>query len=129
MKKQILLVHIDKNAADSLDFLFSSMGFETVKVSNSREAADVFKGSKKPDLVITDVRMEESQLNSIISEIEHMKIPVIVFTEERLDRINRKLMKLKKLDIIKSFDDDLYDQIDHLILKRLHSKKHPDSIH
>lgn len=128
MKKSILLMHVDENAADSLDFILSSMGFDTIQVSNGQTAADILK-SRKPDLIITDVRMEEYQTSGAMSIIEQSHVPVIVLSEERLSTINTKLQKLKGWDIIKSFDDNLQESISRIVSMRLKAKKRSRTLH
>lgn len=129
MKKLILLMHIDENTADSLDFLLSSMGFDIIKVSKAPTVADILKTGRKPDLIITDVRMEESQLNGVMSIIDQSHVPVIVFSEERLCSINAKLQKLKGLDIIESFDDNIPESIGRIVSMRLKAKKRNHALH
>ena len=108
MSNLILLIDDDKNLRRVTEYNLTSKGFKVVTAATGKEGLRIFK-SKTPDLVVTDVKLDDISGLELLEEIkkESPETPVIVITAfGSIEMAVQAMQKGAYTFITKPFDRD-----------------------
>jgi two-component system chemotaxis response regulator CheY len=86
MAKKVMIVDDSQTVLMSMEGILSKAGLDVSKAANAEEALVVLKGGRKPDMVITDLNMNEMNGIQLIREIRKLPgyqfMPIVMLTTE-----------------------------------------------
>ncbi len=86
MAKKVMIVDDLQTVLMSMEGILSKAGLDVSKAANAEEALVVLKGGRKPDMVITDLNMNEMNGIQLIREIRKIPgyqfLPIVMLTTE-----------------------------------------------
>jgi two-component system, chemotaxis family, chemotaxis protein CheY len=86
MAKKVMIVDDSQTVLMSMEGILSKAGLDVSKAANAEEALVVLKGGRKPDMVITDLNMNEMNGIQLIREIRKIPgyqfMPIVMLTTE-----------------------------------------------
>lgn len=86
MAKKIMIVDDSQTVLMSMEGILSKAGLDVSKAPSAEEALVVLKGGRKPDMVITDLNMNEMNGIQLIREIRKIPgyqfLPIVMLTTE-----------------------------------------------
>ena len=124
--KTILVIDDEKSIRKILSIALQEKGYEVFEATNGREGLEVFK-DKKPEIVITDVKMPEMSGIQVTREIKRLNddVDVIIITGYGSEDLVIESLRVGASNFIKKpiLLAELYKILEDIVLKRESKKR------